>query len=372
MRPLKILVAGAGVGSGHNVAAEALAEAARGRLAGGAVEQVDVLSGTLPELADLQIQTHRLTQETGRGGWGLAYRLTRSSSPSGWGRRLARAVEAVVFAPFRGFLARFRPDALICTHMYAADAARGRVANLYTVPTDFAFHSYWINPAVRRYFVANVEFEAGLRGAGIPEDRIQVTGIPVHAAFRRLSPRDSPPLGLDPSVPTVLVMGSGYAGGALESAARALQADRGNAQYVIVAGKNESLRRKLASRLERDEMFRVVGYIPRVIAELFGYARVLVSRPGGLVCSEALCAGLPMVLVRPDPGQEEDNARYLVARGAATFAASPSVLVRKLRGLLESPGDLEAMSSRARELGRPGSADEIVSSVLREVRAGSA
>ena len=46
---------------------------------------------------------------------------------------------------------------------------------------------------------------------------------------------------------------------------------------------------------------------------------LMVTKAGGVTTSEALAAELPMVLVNPIPGQEEENAAFLQAVGRRSW-----------------------------------------------------
>ena len=43
----------------------------------------------------------------------------------------------------------------------------------------------------------------------------------------------------------------------------------------------------------------------------------VISKPGGLTTSECLVSGLPMIIINPIPGQEEQNAEFLEKSGLA-------------------------------------------------------
>ena len=103
----------------------------------------------------------------------------------------------------------------------------------------------------------------------------------------------------------------------------------------------------------------VLGYTRRVPA-LMASAELLVTKPGALTCSEAMVAGLPMVLVNAIPGQEEDNAAYLQSHGAAIWVQDQALLPEVVKGLLENPQQLATMRYRAYQLGRPDAAGYIV------------
>jgi processive 1,2-diacylglycerol beta-glucosyltransferase len=85
-------------------------------------------------------------------------------------------------------------------------------------------------------------------------------------------------------------------------------------------------------------------------------ADVLVTKPGGLSSAEALVAGVPLILSKPLPGQEERNARVLIDAGAAVAAEKPSELAGAVEMVLQSAPLRERMREAARVLARPDAA----------------
>ena len=98
--------------------------------------------------------------------------------------------------------------------------------------------------------------------------------------------------------------------------------------------------------------------------ELMAASDVAVTKSGGLTSSECLALGLPMVVVRPIPGQEERNSDFLLERGVALRANSPAHLVFKLRRLLGSPETLARMRASARLIARPRAAYDVADAVM--------
>ena len=84
-------------------------------------------------------------------------------------------------------------------------------------------------------------------------------------------------------------------------------------QIIAVTGENHRLRRELA-KLEatlKNCTLNPLGYIDN-IHELMAVADLLLSKPGGMTSAEAIATGLPILIYRPIPGQEEANTSYLV------------------------------------------------------------
>ena len=79
------------------------------------------------------------------------------------------------------------------------------------------------------------------------------------------------------------------------------------------------------------------------LAPLMAASDLLITKPGGLVCSEALTAGLPMLFTSPIPLQETLNAVYLQGQGTGILCESAADIGRETRRLTADPGILRRM-----------------------------
>ena len=139
-------------------------------------------------------------------------------------------------------------------------------------------------------------------------------------------------------------------------------------QWIAIAGKNKALLQRL-QRLQKKwpEQLRAIGYSDQV-HRLMDAAELLVSKPGGLTVAEALCKRLPLIIYRPIPGQEEANTAYLLKQQVALRAESTQEIVGMLRRLLyEQPSELEMMTVKAQQLGRPNAAAEVADWIYKRI-----
>jgi processive 1,2-diacylglycerol beta-glucosyltransferase len=172
---------------------------------------------------------------------------------------------------------------------------------------------------------------------GIKRDRIVVSGIPVDPRFGR--PRLPvaelrAALGLPRDRRIVLMMGGGLGIGPLDRMIRSLAKVDVPLAGAIIVGRNGRLEKRVLAVAEQTEYpLRVFGFVDNVFDYMHA-SDVLLSKPGGLTSSEALSAELPMVLVKPLPGQEERNTRYLVSRRAAVRAKGDRQLAQLVREIL--------------------------------------
>jgi len=268
----------------------------------------------------------------------------------------------------RGLMERLRPSAVVCTHAFPC-GVMSAYKRLYDpslpvmgIVTDFVVHPFWIYRNVDAYAVATPEIRAALIGRGIEPEIVGVDGIPVNPRFG-MHPHDRgalrEALGLPREGAVALVMGGGLGLGPVAATVRALARTSVPVTPVVIVGKNRRLERRLAEEARADGgEVRVLGFVENVFDWMHA-ADVLVTKPGGLTTSEALAAGVPLVLLRPLPGQEERNARYLVSRGAALRATRGADLVRVVDGVLHDAATAARVRAGAAQLAHPDAAERI-------------
>jgi len=267
----------------------------------------------------------------------------------------------------RPLIARERPDAVVCTHAFPCGAMaeyKNQFADappVAAIVTDFAVHGFWIHERIDRYVVATEAMRRAVQDRGIAQDRIAVSGIPVRPEFSPgteslASLRERLDLPRDRNV--VLLMGGGLGIAPLERLLCALKSIRAPLAVVVVAGRNARAGRRLTETAEGLAYpVRALRFVDNVYDYMHA-ADVLVTKPGGLTTAEALVAGVPIVLCKPLPGQEERNARVLIDAGAAVEVERIEQLAETVESLLADRSRRERMISAARRFGRANAAGE--------------
>ena len=94
-----------------------------------------------------------------------------------------------------------------------------------------------------------------------------------------------------------------------------------NFQLIAIAGRNKKMKElflEFINKKNRIKDIKILEYTNR-IPELMSISDVVITKPGGLTSSESLVSGLPMIIINPLPGQEEQNATFLENAGVAVW-----------------------------------------------------
>ena len=368
----RIAILHATAGTGHRSAAVAIARAMSAADPDATVRDVDTLVFASGFYRTTYTGGYDALQSRAPQLWGVLYH-SWASAPVHRGAGPARlALDRLALRRLVRVVEREHPDAIVCTHFLPVEALSPRRGGgalrvpLYCVITDFVAHPFWAFPHVDRYFVASDRVAEQLQRWGVAPQRIEVTGIPVDPRFAQTIGRAEARqrFQLDADRPVVLMMGGGSGVGPLADLAARLSHLGSRPQVVVVCGTNERLREQIASLGIRS--VRAIG-VTHEIDVLLEACDVVVSKAGGLTCSEALIKRVPLVIHRPMPGQEVGNADYLVANGAAVHAGSPDEVEHAVARWLEDPAAREAARQAAGRIARPEAAATIARRVLEGV-----
>ena len=363
---MKIIVSHVPAGSGHEKAAEAISGALRRIRPDADVSVLNALEGMNPAYQWAFTDGYLDIIHKYPALWGLAYHSLDIKMLSGLAFWLHRTSNAMHGKSLETILLREKPDVFIGTHFFPMEVAssmkqEGKLdAKLITVITDYMPHNVWIAPRIDAYAAGMELTKKELMSRGIPEKKIYVTGIPIDSKFGKKLPRQTVAanLGLDPAQFTLLVVSGGYGTGPVAELVKALGRIKEPMQVIVVCGKNTALRKKLTLLQGFPHKLIVYGFVDNM-DELMDAADLLVTKPGGLSCTEAMAKGLPMVLVAPIPGQEARNAVIIERSGAAVLAGPIQKAPPIIEKLRSDPAQLAEMGRKGMASGKPDAAIEI-------------
>jgi len=237
---------------------------------------------------------------------------------------------------------------------------------VYTVITDYCAHPYWMNSLIDHYFVGSEEVKQAVSEYGVDERKITVSGIPIRKDFEKKVNTSSiyTKYSLSPSIPVITIAAGAY--GVLKGMKELCTAflESTADQLVVVCGKNEELYKKLQPFVQAyPERFRLFSYVEDIHL-LFAVSSCLITKPGGITITEACAMNVPLILHRPIPGQEMENAQYFKKNNAAYITKTTSETVHAVKKLIHSSQKLENMKTELKNLYYPKASSIIIQSIL--------
>ncbi len=366
----RILLAYITENSGHHRASQAVENAIRQQDQDAQILNINGLNYTNPVLEKILISTYMGIIKTTPSVWRRLY-----DNPK-WKKRakyLQDLIHNYSWPKLDKLIVGYRPDIIACTQAFPCSMIADYKTRtnshipLVAVLTDFMPHAYWMHQKIDTYIVACKDAQQRFIKEGVDPAHIHITGIPIDPSFLNVSDRIlvHRRLGLTPEIPTVLIMGGGQGLGPIKQTIQELDKIDTPFQTVVVAGTNRILINSLRRiRTDCKKTLVPLGYIDW-ISSLMDIASVIITKSGGLTTSEALAKGLPVIILKPIPGQEENNANFLVSEGSAVRASLPSDVVKYVKELLTHPSKREQMSKDAKRISFPNSAISAAKIILK-------
>jgi len=375
----RILILTADAGFGHRSAANAVAAALHETHDDDCdVDIVNPLDDerVLPVLRNSGSDYDRLVREM-PDLYKIGYEVSDAAVPTAM---FDAALIVMLYEVMGDTIDRYNPDAIVTTYplyqapLGALSVIRRQHVPLITVVTDLAtVHHIWFHEAADECLVATPTVHDLAAAAGLETDRVHITGIPVHPsvigeARAPAAIRDALGWSVGADVKTVLAVGSKRIGNLL-GVLQALNHSGLPLQLVVVAGGDEDLYDKLQSEEWHvpAHIYNFVGNMP----ELMHASDCIICKAGGLIVTESLACGLPLLLVDVLPGQETGNADYVVQGGAGELSPTPLDGLETMCHWLMLGGErLTQCAQNARRLGKPRAAYDVAERAWAAAQAG--
>jgi len=297
----------------------------------------------------------------------------------------------------------FKPDIVITTHSFATELICSlKVSEKLTFPvisimTDFAIHQTYINKGVNAYVLSSEEMVNQMLERGVDKRKVYNFGIPVKKEFLESIDLQSAfeEEGLDPALPTMLIMAGSFGVTDVLKVYHKIVKSAADFQIIVITGKNEKLYQTFEKYLAKIEinntMYEIRQAHPDIkkhtsmrsskhrkpskptklifftdkVERYMQMADVIVTKPGGLTVTEAIATGLPLAIFKAIPGQEEQNADYLVRNGMAIRLTKDKTCTDIVTNLIIHPEKLKAMRQAIKKCNKGNSSEKIYELMLK-------
>jgi processive 1,2-diacylglycerol beta-glucosyltransferase len=304
-----ILILSEPFGGGHTKVAEALAMT----LKGWNCTVCELGNYLQPRLTSYINKGYLTTVRRAPWLWGKIYTSSLSESSV-----IPYLYRKVYFSKLATLLLQSKPDLILATHPLPASAIGSLRKYKIRIPivgitTDFHIHPSWSLTDWDYLCAPCPEIPEWLQD----HTKLLTTGIPVRPTFYRKRPKEEVKLRylFNEKNPVILWMGGSEGIYKRMEWIQNLEHDP-SIQWIFVTGRNVRLYKKLQESIGHLPHVRVFGYV-QDIAGLMDAADLLITKPGGVSCSEAIQKEVPMLLSQGITGQEEENTSFLLRLGLA-------------------------------------------------------
>lgn len=370
----KVLIFYASYGGGHLSAAKSIKQYIDQNYSNVQTEMIDCVKYVNKALDKITTAAYREMAKKAPWAWEKVY----YQSQGGLLGKVSTTSNKIMAVKMAKLFREFKPDVVISTHPFGSQMTsylkqKGKTnCLLATIMTDFKSHEQWFigNKFVNFYFVSNSSMKEEMMQNEIPEDKIFVTGIPISNRFLQTYSKQEvfSSFHLNPNEKTILFFGGGEYGLGKDKTVAILEslADFPDIQVVAIAGKNEKMQQafeKIVYEKNKQNTIKVLPFTDKV-PELMSISNLVITKPGGLTVSESLASHLPLIVINPIPGQEEENAEFLEKMGCAIWLKKEENPKEVLSTVLGNATKLEEMKKLAEHLAKPNATKEICSIIL--------
>ncbi len=373
---MNILIFYASYGGGHLNAAKSINEYLQKNYNDLHVELIDCMKYINKTIEKVTTKAYTEMAKKAPWAWGRIY----SDAQKGPLAHITSRSNKFMAIKLLKLLREKQPDLIISTHPFGSQMCsylkrKGKIhAKIATIMTDFAPHDQWLvgSDFTDYYFVAHDNMKKYLMDKGISSKNIFVTGIPLSNRFLKSYDKKEilKELNLEIDKKTILFFGGGEFG---LGKTRTIEIFENFVKYctdmqiIAIAGKNEKMKHafdNIVSKYDRKNNIIVFEYTSQV-PEFMSISDLVVTKPGGLTTTESLASELPMVIINPIPGQEEENAKFLVENGIAIWIKKEDNVQEVLENLFLNPETLENMKQNTKKLAKLHSTQEICEILLK-------
>jgi 1,2-diacylglycerol 3-beta-galactosyltransferase len=274
---------------------------------------------------------------------------------------LVRVLHREQVKMFRNFWAQRRPDLVVSLIPNLNRSLFESLQSVHpgvpyiTILTDLADYPphFWIEKQAQYFICGTPRAVEQARTLGHPADRIFLTsGMILRPLFYEAAAVDVAAerrrLGLDPHLPTALIMFGGEGSAEMTAIAKRLGRCGLDLQMIFICGKNAKLRAKL-ERLETRNLKFVEGFTSQV-PYYMRLADFFIGKAGPGSISEAIHMGLPVIVERNawTLPQEVFNTHWVAEQGVGIAVKNFNHIVPVARRMLTGGGLASMREATAR------------------------
>ena len=369
---MKVLIFYASYGGGHLNAAKSIENCIKNNYKDIDVKLIDCMKYVNKTIEKVTTAAYREMAKKAPWAWGRIY----SDAQKGPLAHITTRSNKFMAIKLLRLLREKEPDLIISTHPFGSQMCsylkrKGKItAKIATIMTDFAPHDQWLvgHEFTDYFFVAHDKMKDYLISKNVKEEKIFSTGIPISEKFQEKYDKSKivEKYNLDKNKFTILFFGGGEFGLGKTRTVQIFEnfvqeTLKHDIQIIAISGKNPKMKsafEEIVNKNKAENNVKIIGFSNEV-PKLMRISDLVVTKPGGLTTSESLASHLPMVVINPIPGQEEENAEFLESKGSADWIKKTDASKKVIEELLNNKNKLNEMKENTKILAKPNSTDDI-------------
>ena len=217
---------------------------------------------------------------------------------------------------------------------------------LICVMTDYSSHNAWIRDNVNEYIVSNDDMMKEMIKVGVDKEKIHSFGIPIDEDFYDEGKKSfyMNDVNSNHHKKVILMMAGSFGVKNILAIYEDIIDINYDFKLIIITGKNKKLYEKFKEKVALSNRDIELIYFTDEIVKYMKCADMIITKPGGLTVTEALACNTPLVIFDAIPGQEEENADFLVKNNMAIRLSSNDKSIRNtIEALLTNDEKLKTM-----------------------------
>ena len=369
---MKVLIFYASYGGGHLNAAKSIENCIKTNYTDIDVEMIDCMKYVNKTIEKVTTAAYREMAKKAPWAWGRIY----SDAQKGPLAHITTRSNKIMAIKLLKLLREKKPDLIISTHPFGSQMCsylkrKNKIdSKIATIMTDFAPHDQWLvgHEYTDYFFVAHNKMKDYLISKGISENKVFDTGIPISENFQKLYNKKEifDKYNLDENKFTILFFGGGEFGLGKTRTVQIFnnfveETKNNNIQIIAISGKNPKMKSAFEEVVNSNNARFNVKIIEfsNEVPKLMAISDLVVTKPGGLTTSESLASHLPMIVINPIPGQEEENAEFLESKNIAVWIKKSDNSKEIIKNLLNNKEKINIMKENTKILARPNSTRDI-------------
>ena len=372
----KILIFYGSYGGGHLSAAKSIKDYLENNYNNIEVTMVDCIEYINKYVNKVTTDAYKEMAKKAPWAWKRVYKQSKDGALA----KISTTSNKVMAYKLKSLINEINPDIIISTHPFSTQMCgylkeKNKINTFVaTVLTDYKIHEQWLefSKFIDLYFVSNEQMKQDMINYGIIDEKIYTTGIPVSERFLKSYNRKivCKNFDLNPENDVVLFFAGGEFGLGRNTTIimlKALIRLFSKLQVIAISGKNKKMNQKfkqLVKNTESENRIKIIEFTNQ-IPELMSVSKFVITKPGGLTITESLTSNLPILIINPIPGQEEENAEFIEQSGAGIWIKKGDNISRHLKNLYRQPELLINMKNATKSIAKPNATKDICETIFK-------